>query len=297
MMLYGCGSNGEEALPWPGKQPDGTATIYGNTFYKFVLDKEWMLPDLSLIFNDGANNKTTQYINQWSNGAVFYVNVTGPFDTEGCATPVTISDVSSFDPQPYDPNQGSDPDPYEPPADAIYYEGFHTTNEWVAQWTLIDADGDGFNWLAENTLTGHDGNKGVLASQSYDNGTYAALTPDNWAFTPAIHLSPGDNHLSFWVCGQDATYAREHYAVYVTEAIPSGGDIASQCTIIMEGTVTQTPTIYTKAQSTWEFYCAPIPSEFSGKDVYIGFRHFNSTDNFVIDIDDVLITPYEMTQE
>ena len=293
MRLYGCGSNGEEAVAWPGKQPDGTASISGNTFYKFVLDKDWMLPGLSLTFNDGANNRTTQYTNAWSDGATFYVHVTGPLDDEGYAAPVTIADVTSFDPHPSDPNI----DPYEPPADAIYYEGFHTTNEWTAEWTFIDADGDGFNWLAENSLSGHDRTLGVLASQSFDNASEAALTPDNWAFTPAIHLSPEENYLSFWVCGQDASYALDHYAVYVTEAIPTSGNIASQCTIIMEGTVTQAPTIYTKAQSTWEFYCAPIPSEFSDKDVYIGFRHFNSTDNFVIDIDDVLVTPYEMTQQ
>ena len=76
----------------------------------------------------------------------------------------------------------------------------------------------------------------------------------------------------------------------MTEQIPSGDDIASGCTILMEGTIGSEFVIFTKTQTAWLKYEIPIPEEFNGKTVYFGFRHFISTDMFVIDIDDVVVT-------
>ena len=106
-----------------------------------------------------------------------------------------------------------------------------------------------------------------------------------------------DNYLSYCICGQDSSYAAEHYAAYITEIIPTEGDIASQCTKILEGTVTYGTTILTKSQSPWEHYCAPLPDEFKGKTVYIAFRHYDCTDNYFIDLDDVMVTTYDTSGE
>ena len=294
MRLYGYVEGGIEVVPWPGIQAAGTEELYGNTFYKFILGKDWFLDGLYLVFNDGGDNRTKGYTNDWYYGDSYFVYVTGPYSEEGFATPTNITYLDSFDPQPYTPTP--DPNPLVVPEDAIYYVGFPVTCEWFPDWTFIDADGDGYQWGSSyywgSDLLGHDGAEGVLLSLSYDGWNSLALTPDNWAFTPAIQLSAEDNYLSFWLCAQDASFPLEHYAVYATEAIPESGDIAEQCTILMDGTVTQSHTIYTRVQSSWEHYCIHIPESFNGKQVYFGFRHFNTTDQFIINLDDVLVTPY-----
>ena len=43
------------------------------------------------------------------------------------------------------------------------------------------------------------------------------------------------------ITGQDESYQYEHYAVYIAEEIPSGENLASQCTILMEQTFPHTP--------------------------------------------------------
>ena len=54
-------------------------------------------------------------------------------------------------------------------------------------WTFVDQDGDGHNWeiFASNWYS-HGGSSHYLRSQSYLNDN--ALTPDNYAFSPAITL-------------------------------------------------------------------------------------------------------------
>ena len=61
-------------------------------------------------------------------------------------------------------------------------------------WTFVDADGDGFNWvyhsnagLESGRCEAHSGD-GILNSQSFDNDSYSALFPDNWAISPAFSL-------------------------------------------------------------------------------------------------------------
>lgn len=165
---------------------------------------------------------------------------------------------------------------YEPdPTAYIYFEDFE---EGADDWTLLDADGDGYGWMYNNSesggykLSAHSGS-GVLFSQSY-NGS--ALTPDNWAFTPAISLT-SDNYLSFWVVAQDPDWADEHYAAYITETAPSTDNLAD-CTVLLKEQV---------CSGDYNRHIIQIPSDFNGKTVYIGFRHFNCTDMFYINLDDV----------
>jgi hypothetical protein len=55
--------------------------------------------------------------------------------------------------------------------------------EWMPDgWTKLDADEDGFNWYFQVRQ-----GEGAMRSQSWD-GDEGPLTPDNWLFTPAIHL-------------------------------------------------------------------------------------------------------------
>ena len=182
----------------------------------------------------------------------------------------------------------------------LFFEGFEN-GSFVDTWTFIDADGDGHNWVSSTQFdlssgSAHGGDD-LLISQSYDNN-FGVLHPDNWAFTPAIPLSDKNNILSFWIKAQDADWPNEHYAVYIAEKIPSGENLASQCTILMEQTFPNKPTFYTTtlaapttscSPASWLNICIFLPDSFRDKTVHIGFRHFDCFDQYFLDLDDVKV--------
>ena len=148
-------------------------------------------------------------------------------------------------------------------------------------WTFIDSDGDGFNWFTYGLDGyGHSGTN-FLASESFDN-SYGALEPDNWAFTPPVQLTE-DNYLSFWVRALDTNWPEEHYAVYLTLGSPYGTPVE-----LMPETVYPYGQ-YVEVSGLYQRYVIRIPEEYENETVCIGFRHFNSYDQYWLLIDDVEI--------
>ena len=165
----------------------------------------------------------------------------------------------------------------EPSADAVVWD-FESEDQFN-EWTLVDNDGDGFNWEYYNNegkdtgrMTAHEG-YGLVASASYDNDTGTALTPDNWMISPEVSLG---GVLSFWACGQDASYAAEVFGVYVCEG--SSTAPADFVQVGADKTATGAMTLY-------DFDL----SEYAGKTGRIAIRHYNVTDMFLLNIDDVCI--------
>lgn len=141
----------------------------------------------------------------------------------------------------------------------------------ISSWTTIDADGDGQNW--GDRQGGHESDA-CITSASWIS-TMGPLTPDNWAFSPAITL-PNESGLalSWWDVGQDPSYANEHYAVYVcTEATVANATANSP---VWEGNST----------SSWRNNIVPL-NAYAGQTVYLAFRHYNVTDQFMLNIDDI----------
>ena len=170
--------------------------------------------------------------------------------------------------------------PNEPVEGETAYAWDFETDPVAAGWTFVDADGDGYNWNYHvNTGTGnhtaHSGD-GVISSESYNNDTSAALTPDNWAISPAFDLSGVDSAvLSVWAVAQDSSYADEHYALYAgTSADPAS------MTMISDEFV---------ATGTYENKTADLSDFVGEEEVYVAIRHFNCTDMFILNIDDVEI--------
>lgn len=161
--------------------------------------------------------------------------------------------------------------------DTIYLlkEGFEL-GSLPAGWSVIDSDGDGYNWDASypsNNFMAHTG-AGVIASASFINGV-GPLIPDNWLITPAVNVS-GNNTLSFWVAGQDTSYVAEHFSVYLSS---TGTAVSDFTTILLNDQVTtQTMTQYTIDLS-----------PYAGQTVYIAFRHHNCTNMYWLNLDDVEI--------
>ena len=166
----------------------------------------------------------------------------------------------------------------------VFTEGFEETS-LPTGWTIIDADQDDNNWehisVQGDLSSGHTGT-GAYASYSFENATYDALTPDNWLVTPAIALS-GTSSLTYWFIVAQA-YPSDHYGVYISTT--SATD-TSAFTLLYE----ETPTA---ANGVWTMRTVDLTS-YAGNTVYIAFRHFNCTDQFVLVLDD--ITVYSTSSE
>ena len=165
-----------------------------------------------------------------------------------------------------------------------------------SDWTMLDADGDGHNWqlasvlMAGYTIPAYTG-EDCISSQSYDGSTQSALTPDNYLISPQVTLG---GSISFWACAQDASWPSEHFGVAVST---TNNTSASAFTTIQEWTMTAKRTGATtdftrdgntRAQGEWYQFTADL-SSFSGQG-YVAIRHFNCTDWFYLDVDDITIT-------
>ena len=146
-------------------------------------------------------------------------------------------------------------------------------------WVIIDADGDGYNWIVDNStsIVDHTGG-GSIYSESYNLDASAALTPDNYLITCAYTI-PADANLptlSWWAVGQDPDYAEEHYAVYISTTGQTVADFTSAA--IYEGYSTEE----------WVNHTFDL-SAYVGQTIYVAFRHYNSTDVFYLNLDDIEI--------
>ena len=168
-------------------------------------------------------------------------------------------------------------------------------------WTTIDADGDGYTWVSSATPgdyhnsgvdltgTGHNSSAHYVISASWANGTGQVLYPDNYLVSPQVTIGAGST-FNFWACAQDASYAADHFGV----AISLDG---TNFTMLQEWTMTAkgqgAKTVATRsgnrAQGSWYYYTVNL-SAYTGQTVYIAIRHFNCSDQFIINVDDVELT-------
>ena len=166
-------------------------------------------------------------------------------------------------------------------------------------WTTIDADGDGYNWVLTNQMgaygytNNNDGHYGTvgMSSGSY-HGSVGALTPDNYLVTPKVNLVQGST-FSFWACAQDADYPAEHFGVYVSD----NGTGTDGWTKVQEWTMEAKGASGNKGNGrdgntrdigNWYQYTVDL-SAYAGEK-YIAIRHFNCSDEFFLEVDDILLT-------
>ncbi len=155
-------------------------------------------------------------------------------------------------------------------------------------WTTIDADGDGYDWytLAVDGISGHNNSLGIATSASYSSG---ALTPDNYLVSPRITLG---GSISFYACAQDSAWAAEHFGV----AVSTNGNInANDFTTIAEWTMNYEGTGTAKTQGLWGLYTVDL-SAYAGQMGYVAIRHFDCTDMFRLNVDDITIVQPGVTE-
>ncbi len=157
-------------------------------------------------------------------------------------------------------------------SDIIMYENFDG-GEIPDGWLNLDENGDGNFWTIV-TEPGHDPYDGdyAVASESWDG---APLTPDNWLITHQLTNVTDDWELSFFVKAQDPSWPQEKYDVLVSA---TGNDPDDFTSIHSE----------TLSDGNWKEVVLSLET-FAGEDIYIAFRHWDSTDMFQIVLDAIKV--------
>ena len=177
--------------------------------------------------------------------------------------------------------------------DTRYSVTYDFENGTMNPWTVIDADGDGYCWLLASeeisNAYGHNGSGDFVLSASYKNNV-GALYPDNYLVSPQIQLG---GYISFWACANDINYAAEHFGVAVST---TGNTNPNNFITIQEWTMTaksednpDNPTRSgNRTQGVWYHYFVDL-SYYAGQTGYIAIRHFNCSDMWYLDVDDIKI--------
>ena len=165
----------------------------------------------------------------------------------------------------------------------------------LVDWTTIDADGDSYNWTLSpiGEGYGHRNSNGVLLSYSYSNYS-GVLHPDNYLVSPKLTITANNHFVTFYACALDEAYPAEHFGLAVSTTV---GNNPSAFTMLQEWTMTAKSALKADTrdakgtrQGNWHEYMVDLGS-YVGQDVYIAIRHFNSSDNFCLCVDDVFVGP------
>ena len=186
------------------------------------------------------------------------------------------------------------------PAESSF--SFNFSDGTLGGWRSLDADGDGYGWYntAEQIGPGY-GYKDDYCAMSHSFYSYVTengnqygmpLTPDNYLVTEKKYAITESSQLSFLVCALDPKSHAEHYGVAIT--MVDNASAEDFFTIFEETIVNEkidewdgmTP------QTEWVLRTVDL-SKYAGEEVYIAIRHFNCSDQFVINVDDIALTSGE----
>ncbi|MBQ7144091.1 MAG: S8 family serine peptidase [Oscillospiraceae bacterium] len=161
----------------------------------------------------------------------------------------------------------------EPEDLTLIYGNDFDSEDAVAEFTLIDADGDGNNWAWDSSTN--------IASASYVGG--AGVNPDNWAVSPAIDLSE-DTEATFSISARNVLGSYpETLALYAG----TSAEIADMTKLTDDFQPAGSLTTYTADLSA-----------FAGESaVYVAIRHYNSFDQYRVVVDTVEVRRPEVEPE
>ena len=163
------------------------------------------------------------------------------------------------------------PGPPTPPAGDLFFD----FNDGIMHWTTIDGDGDGYNWEMRQNW-GNTENPYSVTSASYDSYADSILFPKNFLVSP---YKLDCEEISFIACAQDATHPAEHFGVAVST---EGNSDANDFSLVWETDMTA------KAPGEWHFYDVDLRA-YQGQDIYVAIVHFNCSNQFMLNIDNVML--------
>ena len=179
---------------------------------------------------------------------------------------------------------------------------FNFSDGTLNGWRSLDADGDSYGWYntAEQIGPGY-GYKDDYCAMSHSFYSYVtengnqygmALTPDNYLVTEKKYAITETSQLSFLVCALDPEYFAEHYGVAITMQDDAK---AEDFIMVFEETIINDKLDEwdgQTAQTEWVLRTIDL-SKYAGAEVYIAIRHFNCTDQYIINVDDIALTTSE----
>lgn len=162
--------------------------------------------------------------------------------------------------------------------DKAFYLNESFSESLPDSWTIIDKDGDGFNWVWY---------KGAMTSDSYldDDG---AVTPENYLISPKFTISGKAKNvvLKFDLAAGGKGAYEEQYRVIASES-PITIENCRDAEIIRDWTK------LTSEHRSKNFVTESIDMQkFIGKSIYIGFVHGNCTDEYYILLKNVTVYSY-----
>ena len=145
-------------------------------------------------------------------------------------------------------------------------------------WEFIDEDGDNNKWQWVNETYSEvpiaSSGEYSIRSRSYFG---AALTPDNWAVSPAVEL-PEAGEITLSV--QAASYMGYYPETFALYAFVDGAEEP-----VALGEDRQSPS----TSRVFEEYTADL-SAYAGQTVQVAVRHYNCVDQYMFYVDDIAIT-------
>ncbi len=281
---------------------NGTATAWVISVKNIDADSETLVNAPTNPFTVTGLNPETEYFvkvrpagenAKWSEGISFTTGIAFPAPTELAADNITVSSAEIS----WTGNE--DASRYNlryrvTPSSVIDFE-----DSSMGEWTTIDADGDGYDWVLGSEVggiylkegsslagSGNDSSLDFVTSGSYSNPAGTALTPDNWLVSPLVKLG---GIISFCASGQDEEWAAEHFGVAVSTTSntdPAAFTMLDEWTLNADGTGSKSSR--RKTQGAWGLFTVDL-SAYAGQTGYVAIRHFNCTDQFLLNIDDITI--------
>ncbi len=165
-------------------------------------------------------------------------------------------------------------------------------DEDASDWTLIDSDGDGRNWADQFQVDDNTGNPVTPVSLISRSWEFGALTPDNWAISPAINLSGASGTITVDYITQVSAnvWDEETYSIHV--------GTSSDPAVLINSSFSLTETLGdagdTGSPVNHSFDISGLAGE---AQVYIAFRHWNTTNQDFISIDDVAVLAQTLSND
>lgn len=162
--------------------------------------------------------------------------------------------------------------------DKVFYLNETFSQSLPDTWTLIDKDGDGFDWVWY---------KGAMTSDSYldDEG---AVTPENYLISPKFTIPDNVENvvLKFDIAAGGNNDYEEQYRVIVSE-LPITIENCRNADIVRDWTT------LTSEYSGKNFITESIDlRKYIGKNIYVGFVHGNCTDEYYILLKNIMVYSY-----
>ena len=151
----------------------------------------------------------------------------------------------------------------------------------LGNWTLINTDGDSYNWQTVDLTTNFSGQftakdgSYVAMSRSWISNSVGAVTPDQWLISPQIADLGGT--LKYYIMDDGNNY-QENYRIYVSTSGKNISDFVPVTDDMLSPNTTE-----------WTEVSIDL-SSYKGQAGYIAFRHYNCTDKDFMFIDAITLT-------